>query len=760
LVSLKPKIDFIHFPLFPKIPLIFSLLVIWLIELGIAISAYLRKGFKMRSNRSSFITDLAYDPKIKEQKDSLGFEHFAQRIADEAMNISSLESVVFGINGEWGEGKTSMINMIRHKLEVEKYTVVDFHPWKTNSGKAITNLFFDILKEGLKWKIVGINWKINLYTEALLHLDKTGFGKMLWQVFASSDSVEEQKEKLRDSMKMLDKNLIVIVDDLDRLSKNEISDVLKLMRDTANFPNLVFIAAYDRKYLNEAIKSEINPYKAKKYMDKIVLWEAQIYKPQPRNYLISLRVNLQDKLSDNLHPEIDKICSIEQEKTKLYDINISLFLNLRTVKRFTNEFIFNFRIVADKVELSDFYYLSLLRFFFHDHYLAFVKVFSDVNLKSENTRMPGTIEHNVKTYFSKMNINNEVNNEKNSHAQTILSLLLASDHKSEKNFAYYHNFPIYFHLGNYFDITRTDFALLIIGTNFKEYKEKILSVTENHKDSVLKLGSWICLDILFQDMSKIKLDIIEQVKLLIWFSAKMKNPLFFDEAYSLIDRFFVDTHYFAENTEKKQTELYDFIMMENLDDDIIWFYLYLARFYKESPTKESFLSACVVFAYIKTKFEEYIKTVKGIDQECILLYYYSYQFLNSNRELENDVDVINSMREKAERYPGDFIKFITVQDGITPHSSNPIRHYQRFVDFLLEIFKDLNKFKDFLKLNDFKEEANRSKVYLKFAENSGFDDIDRPLTKPFLPDDNDYEEYFSDTFTQDELTNWKYKKFE
>ena len=788
-IGIEPKIQFIPFSLFQYLKLLDFIFVAIIFEIfKIAIETKLqltekdelRKNLNIkqeRSSQSSFITDLAYNPENKEHNDLLNFEPFAQRMVNEAMNISSLESVVFGINGEWGEGKTSMINLIHQKLEAEKYTVVKFHPWKTNSGKAVTQLFFDVLKEGLEGKIAGINWEINRYAEALLNLDQSGFGKTLWQLFFPSDSVENQKEKLAKSMQLLDKNLIVIVDDLDRLAKNEISDVLKLMRDTANFPNLVFIAAYDRKYLNEAIRSEISLYKAENYMDKIVLWEAQIYKPQPRRYFEELKKYLKIKLNEELHSEIDKICSTEQEKfwkltragkykgtaeennehiDTLYDINLSLFLNLRTVKRFTNEFIFNFRIVADKVELRDFYYLSLLRFFFHDHYLAFVRVFSDVNLLSENNLLPGIIEKNVDAYFARMNVSNEVKDEKGTQiAKAIMSMLLTTDNESEKNFVYRHNFPIYFHLGNYFDITRTDFALLIVGTNFEEYKKNILSVTENQKDSIYKLGFYICLDILFQDMSKRNLDKTEQLKLIVWFSAKMNDSLFFELAYDLTNRFFVRENYFAVDTEKKQKNIIDFILKENLEYKIIAFYAPLAKIYISSSTKESFISSTVVFAYFKTKFKEHLKSFEGINSETILLYYFSYLLFKRNGAHENDQEIIKMMRQKVKKYPSDFIKFIVIlDDGSIPHSSNPTRYYQRFSDFLLKIFKDLNEFLDFLKITDFKEEAYRAKSYLKYAEKGVFYNSDLSLPNPFLPED-DYEEFYSKSFTKEELTDWR-----
>jgi hypothetical protein len=263
---------------------------------------------KEQAKQSSFITDESYKPRYKAPTDLLGFNSFAERITTEIKTVSSSESVVFGINGEWGEGKTSTINLIRKQLNDDDYTVVDFHPWKTNSGKAMNQLFFDALKDGLKNKIWGINWKIDRYADALLQLDKTGISKTIWQIMFQPDSVEKQKEKLAESMKLLDKNLVVVVDDLDRLAKNEIADVLKLMRDTANFPNLVFLAAYDRKYLNEAIKEEINGHNYENYMDKIVLWEYKLPKQEQTtflSYLAELLIRKFPEFADEIKKTLD-----------------------------------------------------------------------------------------------------------------------------------------------------------------------------------------------------------------------------------------------------------------------------------------------------------------------------------------------------------------------------------------------------------------------------------------------------------------------
>jgi predicted KAP-like P-loop ATPase len=65
------------------------------------------------------------------------------------------------------------------------------------------------------------------------------------------------------------KLLIIKVDDLDRLSTNEIIDTLRLIRIIANFPNTVYLVGYDKNYINSAIEQGLTKHNPEKYIDKV-----------------------------------------------------------------------------------------------------------------------------------------------------------------------------------------------------------------------------------------------------------------------------------------------------------------------------------------------------------------------------------------------------------------------------------------------------------------------------------------------------------
>lgn len=75
-------------------------------------------------------------------QDNLGREEFSRRIADRIRMAGTGPSVVFGLAGAWGAGKTSVLNMIQLSLaDAPEWTVVEFTPWAATDLDALTSEF-------------------------------------------------------------------------------------------------------------------------------------------------------------------------------------------------------------------------------------------------------------------------------------------------------------------------------------------------------------------------------------------------------------------------------------------------------------------------------------------------------------------------------------------------------------------------------------------------------------------------------------------
>lgn len=81
-------------------------------------------------------------------------------------------------------------------------------------------------------------------------------------------SISSVKSLVSQYLKQYGKIIPVLIDDLDRLTADEISDVLKLIRNTADFPNIVYIAAYDKSYVCEQLERKRMIENSSVYLEK------------------------------------------------------------------------------------------------------------------------------------------------------------------------------------------------------------------------------------------------------------------------------------------------------------------------------------------------------------------------------------------------------------------------------------------------------------------------------------------------------------
>lgn len=82
---------------------------------------------------------LATDTPIKDsERDLIGRAPFAERLADILKSAAGPESLVIGLYGSWGSGKTSVINLVENELSRKDddgkadVSIVRFEPWITS----------------------------------------------------------------------------------------------------------------------------------------------------------------------------------------------------------------------------------------------------------------------------------------------------------------------------------------------------------------------------------------------------------------------------------------------------------------------------------------------------------------------------------------------------------------------------------------------------------------------------------------------------
>jgi hypothetical protein len=189
---------------------------------------------------------------------------FAKRVAEVLRGLSKGASLVVGIHGPWGDGKTSVLNMLRLELQGEKYIVVrEFNPWRLADEESMLRGFFGMLAEAINKSLATELEKANAAAYKWTKLSRWVTRPLGWfwkpaeslddllakigEIAASSDIVtlDVLRGRINEHLMSSDKRIVVLVDDIDRLDKHETYTLFRLIKACANFPNVCYVLAFD-----------------------------------------------------------------------------------------------------------------------------------------------------------------------------------------------------------------------------------------------------------------------------------------------------------------------------------------------------------------------------------------------------------------------------------------------------------------------------------------------------------------------------------
>jgi hypothetical protein len=244
------------------------------------------------SQPESFIEERAIE---SGSEDTFKRSSVAAEVARRISITPNSRSFAIGILGEYGSGKTSFINLIKTHLDPAKTEILDFNPWSAEGAANIQRDFFDQLSARLYELnprianlIVGYSRKLSRTDSSFTKLVReAGLAGSLFTRKTYTDDFERINQLLENS----GKQIVITIDDLDRLYKDEVMEVLRLIRNTANFSNIFYLVAYERSYIDEAIKS-VNANAAGSFLDKIIQLEIPLPKREKDDLLDLLQTYL------------------------------------------------------------------------------------------------------------------------------------------------------------------------------------------------------------------------------------------------------------------------------------------------------------------------------------------------------------------------------------------------------------------------------------------------------------------------------------
>lgn len=276
------------------------------------------------------------------------------------------------VQGSWGCGKTSMMNMVRDKLQRDGgildiwFNTWQFSQFHMDEGLAITFLQHLVkrLKENMEQDTGTRASALKTVTrtlgrlsrDAAVGLVKTYVGEPIGDVAASylnkdsEVSLAEEILDLKTSFQQLisetakEKNcrVVIFIDDLDRLQPVRAVELLEILKLFVDCENCVFVLAIDTSVVFQGIREkygrDISDEKAQSFFDKMI--QLPFKMPVAYYKLDHMVMGLLDFLKENMDDRE------RQECVEL--IRVAADGNPRSIKRVANSFLLTDKVAASK----------------------------------------------------------------------------------------------------------------------------------------------------------------------------------------------------------------------------------------------------------------------------------------------------------------------------------------------------------------------------------------------------------------------------
>lgn len=331
-------------------------------------------------------------------EDKFAFAPFAKEVVTHIFSEEQPESLVVGLSGRWGSGKTSLLNLIDEQIACSKVNekeiiTLRYVPWRVEDRKSMLANFLPLLTEKIEEEFEKSPSKNSNFSDlfqpvktyvkaienaepALKALAKTlsafgfSFLEKGLEVFKDVNSamneektpdIEYLHRSAYEALLELKIPVVVMIDDIDRLEPNEIIDLLRLVRATAQLPYITFILAYDPTHVISAV-GDVLKVDGQEFVEKFV----QLPIAVPVVDQSTLETIVRDRLTELFAGLGAAPYFIENKERTIYDI-VDTIKKARTIStprdvyRILNTINFRINSTIDELKFPTIIYMSVIQ---------------------------------------------------------------------------------------------------------------------------------------------------------------------------------------------------------------------------------------------------------------------------------------------------------------------------------------------------------------------------------------------------------------
>lgn len=301
--------------------------------------------FLPRSKRTTpqryFIAD---EEIIHKNEDLLASEEQAKSFAETVLANGAHPGLVFGVDGPWGVGKTSFINLAERywACAEDRPIVCRFEPLRYASEPDLTDRLIRDLSAAIQREVFAPEFRPAASRYARLIRGRADFSFLGFKLSLepSQESVDELLDDIDEVLIRIGRRVIIVIDDLDRLDAKTTNNVLFATRRTFKLSQATYVLCYDTEVL---AGSKDEDSRAREFLEKFVTVKLSLFVDSSsiRGFLRTDWGRTDNQFGSIPSDTMLKLGAVLNELASILDGDLSakylpLVGDLRKVKRFVN----------------------------------------------------------------------------------------------------------------------------------------------------------------------------------------------------------------------------------------------------------------------------------------------------------------------------------------------------------------------------------------------------------------------------------------
>lgn len=285
------------------------------------------------------------DEEICDEKDDLlASEGHAKSFAETVLASGAHPGLIFGVDGPWGVGKTSFINLAERYWEsaADKVIVCRFEPLRYASEPDLADRLIRDLSAAIQSKVFAPEFRpaASRYSQLIKGKADVSFLGFKLSLEPSQETVDELLDDIDEVLRRIGRRVIIVIDDLDRLDAKTTNNVLFATRRTFKLSQATYVLCYDTEVL---AGSKEEGSRAREFLEKFVTVKLSLFVDSSslRDFLRRDWERAESQLGSVPSDTMVKLGAVLNELAEILDGDLAaqympLVGDLRKVKRFIN----------------------------------------------------------------------------------------------------------------------------------------------------------------------------------------------------------------------------------------------------------------------------------------------------------------------------------------------------------------------------------------------------------------------------------------